>query len=434
MSGAPTIRLICDPARATCTGSAVRLARRGAHDEPASVLVSRAAGRSRRSDPRSRSPPPTRARRERQGHGARAQATACCANPCELGKLRDMHDLACVVHLHSTHSDGTGTVPEIARAAARAQGRRGAAHRPRHARGEAARRGGLVRRRAAAGGRGGLAARARPLPGLRHRRGDPPPRPRRLRDRAGGPRRRRLRLRRASVLRGLACASSGGPACRSAASTATPSTASSCGASRTTPASGSAASRRCCASLAAPGARARPSARAQHAALGRALPRAARGGDRRPRRAPVREADRARGAAARDGLPPLASASSARTCSASEAPAGELERDRELVFDALRGAAATSRSTRWRPRAASASRPTTCPWAARRRRAGGRCGCARRWPPAAAAARRRARSPRPRARHWTPRSRSPAYTAPRRSRHAHGRERTWILSNPIYLR
>jgi hypothetical protein len=30
-----------------------------------------------------------------------------------------MHDLACVVHLHSTHSDGTGTVPEIVRAAAR---------------------------------------------------------------------------------------------------------------------------------------------------------------------------------------------------------------------------------------------------------------------------------------------------------------------------
>ena len=31
-----------------------------------------------------------------------------------------MHDLSCVVHLHSTHSDGTGTVPEIARAGARA--------------------------------------------------------------------------------------------------------------------------------------------------------------------------------------------------------------------------------------------------------------------------------------------------------------------------
>ena len=32
-----------------------------------------------------------------------------------------MHDLSCVVHLHSTHSDGTGTVPEIARAGARAR-------------------------------------------------------------------------------------------------------------------------------------------------------------------------------------------------------------------------------------------------------------------------------------------------------------------------
>jgi hypothetical protein len=32
-----------------------------------------------------------------------------------------MHDLACVVHLHSTYSDGTGTVKEIARAARRAK-------------------------------------------------------------------------------------------------------------------------------------------------------------------------------------------------------------------------------------------------------------------------------------------------------------------------
>jgi len=31
-----------------------------------------------------------------------------------------MHDLACVVHLHSTYSDGTGTVPQIARAGRRA--------------------------------------------------------------------------------------------------------------------------------------------------------------------------------------------------------------------------------------------------------------------------------------------------------------------------
>jgi hypothetical protein len=35
--------------------------------------------------------------------------------------LRAVHDLACVAHIHSTHSDGTGTVPEIARAAARAR-------------------------------------------------------------------------------------------------------------------------------------------------------------------------------------------------------------------------------------------------------------------------------------------------------------------------
>jgi hypothetical protein len=35
--------------------------------------------------------------------------------------LSDLHDLAGVVHVHSTHSDGTGTVPEIA-AAARANG------------------------------------------------------------------------------------------------------------------------------------------------------------------------------------------------------------------------------------------------------------------------------------------------------------------------
>src|SRR3954451_4679255 len=32
-----------------------------------------------------------------------------------------MHDLACIVHLHSTYSDGTGTVKEIARAARRAK-------------------------------------------------------------------------------------------------------------------------------------------------------------------------------------------------------------------------------------------------------------------------------------------------------------------------
>lgn len=37
-----------------------------------------------------------------------------------LGSVPAPYDLSCVVHVHSTHSDGTGTVPEIARAAARA--------------------------------------------------------------------------------------------------------------------------------------------------------------------------------------------------------------------------------------------------------------------------------------------------------------------------
>ena len=37
-----------------------------------------------------------------------------------LAGVSELHDLSCVVHLHSTHSDGTGTVPEIARAAERA--------------------------------------------------------------------------------------------------------------------------------------------------------------------------------------------------------------------------------------------------------------------------------------------------------------------------
>lgn len=33
--------------------------------------------------------------------------------------MADFHDVSCVIHVHSTHSDGTGTVPEIARAGER---------------------------------------------------------------------------------------------------------------------------------------------------------------------------------------------------------------------------------------------------------------------------------------------------------------------------
>ena len=36
-----------------------------------------------------------------------------------MGLAPELHDVACVVHLHSVYSDGTGTVPEIARAARR---------------------------------------------------------------------------------------------------------------------------------------------------------------------------------------------------------------------------------------------------------------------------------------------------------------------------
>ena len=37
-----------------------------------------------------------------------------------MAAMREAYDLTCVIHLHSTYSDGTGTVPQIARAAQRA--------------------------------------------------------------------------------------------------------------------------------------------------------------------------------------------------------------------------------------------------------------------------------------------------------------------------
>src|SRR5437868_6676544 len=45
-----------------------------------------------------------------------------CAMPIKISGMRAplLHDLACVVHLHSTHSDGTGTVPQIVSAGQRA--------------------------------------------------------------------------------------------------------------------------------------------------------------------------------------------------------------------------------------------------------------------------------------------------------------------------
>src|SRR2546421_2098031 len=37
-----------------------------------------------------------------------------------MAAIGEAYDLTCVIHVHSTYSDGTGTVPQIARAAARA--------------------------------------------------------------------------------------------------------------------------------------------------------------------------------------------------------------------------------------------------------------------------------------------------------------------------
>src|SRR3954451_23167389 len=44
----------------------------------------------------------------------------CALDRRHLRQCSDMLDLPCVVHCHSTYSDGTGTVPQIAAAAARA--------------------------------------------------------------------------------------------------------------------------------------------------------------------------------------------------------------------------------------------------------------------------------------------------------------------------
>ena len=158
------------------------------------------------------------------------------------------------VHLHSTYSDGTGTVRQIARA-----GRRAGADvvlLTDHDTLAAKRNGeeGWYDERAAAGGRGGLAAAAQPLPRLRHRRGDRPLGARRRRASARRSARRaasaspRTRSRRAR-----SASSAPGPACPSTRSTPRRSTASSCGASSPTPARRSRASAEMARFLAAPG-------------------------------------------------------------------------------------------------------------------------------------------------------------------------------------
>ena len=308
-----------------------------------------------------------------------------------------MHDLACVVHLHSTHSDGTGTVPEIARAAAtrRADVVLLTDHDTLEAKRQ--RRGGLVRRRAPAGRRGGLAAAARTTtwPSASTRRSATAASTaaaiaRAVRD-AGG-----FGFAAHPFSEGVGALQAARHAVRRR-STATHSTGSSCGASPTTRASSSRASPRSCASSRRPARVLDHPPERNMRALGRALPR--RGAWSRSAASTRTSSASGSGRSCRvrrDGLPPLASATSARTCSASEPPTRELERDRELVYDALRegrcyiAVDSVAPASGFRFEADGRAR-----WAARRRPDGARCGCARRSPPGCGCSATAPRSPRP---------------------------------------
>ena len=344
-------------------------------------------------------------------------------------ELRSVHDLACVVHIHSTASDGTSTVPEIARAAARAQA--DVVLLTDHDTLAAKQRGeeGLVRRRAAAGRRGGS-----PLgrdhylafgvdEHVRHRGLDACGIARAVRD-AGGfgfaahpfsegfARSKRPGM----PFGGLDCDALHGIELW---------------ASPTTPASGSGAS------SADPLPRtprggARPPAGAQHAPLGRALPQ---------RRVIAIGGLDAHQFGKRIGpVVPFRVMAYHRTfryirthvlCTSRRR--GELERDRELVFDALREGRCYIAVDSVAPRAASR-------WG--RRRADGRRG-ARRAPDAAGAhpARRPLRLLRDGQELADAEGTSldaeveePGVYRAEALRQAKGRERTWILSNPVYLR
>ena len=179
------------------------------------------------------------------------------------------------------------------------------------------------------------------------------------------------------------------------------------------------------------GPRPRPPARAQPARLGRALPHAPGRRDRRPRRPPVRQADRAGRAAAADGLPPLAFATSAPTCCATVD--GE-PTDREA---GLRGAARGALLHRGRLDRARARLRLRGRRPADGRRGAGAAPHARVRTPADARLRLLrdgARSRRPPAARSTAEVEEPGVYRVEALRRAGGRERTWILSNPIYLR
>ena len=101
------------------------------------------------------------------------------------------------------------------------------------------------------------------------------------------------------------------------------------------------------------------------------------GGDRRARRPPVRQADRAGRAAADDGLPPLVPLHPHPRALRRRADARARARPRAGLRRAARGALLHRRRLDRARRAASASRPTTCRWAPRRPPGAARCAPAR---------------------------------------------------------
>ena len=160
---------------------------------------------------------------------------------------------------------------------------------------------------------------------------------------------------------------------------------------------------------------------------------------RRRRRASGRHPGRRPRAAAADGLQALVPLPAHAPAGRPSRSRGDVDADRAAVFGALRDGPRVHRRRLARAGArafASGRRATACwRWATRRRRGRGRLRVqlAAGRAPAPAARRREVASGARRRRSSTgPRRR--ASTASRPTATRHGRERTWILSNPIYLR
>ena len=377
-------------------------------------------------------------RRPRASRGLRSCRDGTRFNPIDGHRpdsVRPVHDLACVIHLHSVHSDGTGTVRQIVRARPPRRARRGAAHRPRHA-----------RPRSAPATRAGTTACCCWWARRSRRRGAT------TASRSAWTTRSTASSSRADYLRAIRAA--GGlsfaahPLSRGSrrfkrAGTGMPFAAlesedldgmelwsfvTDTARDVREPPRGAPLHRRARAGARAP-------ARAQHARVGPPLPHAPRGGDRRARRAPDRQAHRPGGAAPADGLQalvpvpaharPLPRAAERRAGARPRAGVLGAARRALLPRDGLARTAARLQLRGGRPRDGRRRRrpsPRTLPSA--RARAGR----------PAPAPRRLAGRVRRRGHGAAARGERPGRVSSRGARHAHGRSRTWIVSNPIYLR